>query len=79
MQAVFDGLSTHDFVIVDLPGMSVSSDVNAIAPLLDAAIVVVEADKSTVEDVIAGIDVLQRANLKILGAVLNKARKHTNA
>ena len=50
MQAVFDGLSTHDFVIVDLPGMSVSSDVNAIAPLLDAAIVVVEADKSTVED-----------------------------
>ncbi|WP_187829690.1 AAA family ATPase [Labrys sp. KNU-23] len=72
MQDQLSALSAYDCVIVDLPAMSLSSDVKAVAPLLDTVIFVIEAGRTTSDDVTEALDTLQQANGKVMGAVLNK-------
>lgn len=72
MQEQLNALNAYDCVIVDLPAMSLSSDVKAVAPLLDTMIFVIEAGRTTSDDVTEALDTLQQANGKVMGAVLNK-------
>lgn len=72
MQNQLNALNAYDCVIVDLPAMSLSSDVKAVAPLLDTVIFVIEAGRTTSDDVTEALDTLQQANGKVMGAVLNK-------
>ncbi|WP_448951955.1 Wzz/FepE/Etk N-terminal domain-containing protein [Labrys neptuniae] len=72
MQEQLKALSAYDCVIIDLPAMSLSSDVKAVAPLLDTLVFIIEAGRTTSDDVTEALDTLQQANGKVLGAVLNK-------
>lgn len=58
-------------VIFDMPPMLVGDDVAAFAPQLDAVMVVVEDDKTEMDDLVRGLEVLEDVNL--IGTVLNKS------
>ncbi len=58
-------------IIFDLPPVLVSDDVLAFANLVDATLLVVEEDRSTVEEVVRSLERLESSNF--LGAVLNKS------
>ncbi len=75
MQGELKVMKAYDYVVVDLPAMSVSSDVKALVPLLDAVIFIIEAGKTTSDDVSEALEILQQANGKVLGAILNKVPK----
>ncbi len=65
-------LKDRDYVIFDLPALSLTADINAISPALDAVIIVIEAEQTSIDDVKELIQTLQNTNTKVLGAVLNK-------
>lgn len=75
MQGELKVMKAYDYVVVDLPAMSMSSDVKALAPLLDAVVFIIEAGKTTSDDVTEALETLQQANGKVLGAILNKVPK----
>jgi capsular exopolysaccharide synthesis family protein len=60
-------------VFVDLPPLLDMADVLALAPMLDAVLLVVEAGRTTENDLFKSLALLQ-GNIPLLGAVLNKAR-----
>lgn len=62
---------TDRYVIFDVPPLLVGADALAFAPLMDAILVVVEAGKTSVQDVNNAISLLPKE--KILGLVLNKS------
>jgi polysaccharide biosynthesis transport protein len=72
MQTLFGKLKSYEYVIMDLPAMSVSSDVKAIAPLLNSIVLVIEAGRTTIDDISEGLEILQQVNVKVLGTILNK-------
>jgi succinoglycan biosynthesis transport protein ExoP len=75
MQGELKVMKAYDYVVVDLPAMSLSSDVKALVPLLDAVIFIIEAGRTTSDDVSEALETLQQANGKVLGAILNKVPK----
>ncbi|WP_413988219.1 AAA family ATPase [Labrys okinawensis] len=75
MQGELRVMKAYDYVVVDLPAMSTSSDVKALVPLLDAVVFIIEAGKTTSDDVTEALETLQQANGKVLGAILNKVPK----
>ncbi|CAM5765465.1 hypothetical protein LMIY3S_01492 [Labrys miyagiensis] len=75
MQGELKVMKAYDYVVVDLPAMSMSSDVKALAPLLDAMVFIIEAGRTTSDDVTEALETLQQANGKVLGAILNKVPK----
>jgi succinoglycan biosynthesis transport protein ExoP len=60
-----------DVTIVDLPSLKDSADARAIAPLLEAVVIVARAGSTTLDDLDAGIDALESVGGRILGVVLN--------
>ena len=63
---------TSRVVVVDLPPLLHMADVLAIAPMLDAVLLVVEAGRTTEDDISRALSLIQ-GNLPVLGTVLNKA------
>lgn len=59
-------------VVVDLPPLLNRADVLALAPMLDAVVLVVEAGRTTENDIGKSLSLLQ--GIPLLGTVLNKAK-----
>lgn len=60
-------------VIFDLPPLLVTEDSLAFAPLVDAALLVIEDGKTTADEIQRSMELLRATN--VLGTVLNKTRK----
>lgn len=61
-----------DLLVFDLPGIKDSPDALAIAPSLDALILVVEYGRTTTDDIAFAMARLRASNTEILGIVVNK-------
>ncbi len=72
LQKLFENYKDQDYIILDLPAMSISADVNAVSLVLDAVILIAEAGRTTLPDIKEMIEQLQRSNVAIMGIVLNK-------
>lgn len=66
-----------DYVIIDCPALSSSSDVKALAPILDGVAVVVEAKRTRVRKLQTSQDVVENFGGKFLGYILNDRRYPT--
>ena len=60
-----------DITLVDLPSLKDLADARAIAPLLDAVVIVARADVTTLDGLDAGINALHSVGARIIGVVLN--------
>jgi len=60
-------------VIFDLPPMFPSDDALAFLPSVDSALLVVEAGKSTTDEVRRAVKLIDGAGVRLLGTVLNKS------
>ena len=76
MRQIVADLQHHASVIVDLPALSRSSDAQAVGQMLDGVIVVVEAGRTTVDEVADCLTALRSAHTAVLGVVLNGAGKN---
>ena len=74
MRSVLDSFSSWDYVVIDLPALSVSADMAGLGPLLDSVILIVEAGRCDIEDLNETIEMFARSDVAILGVVLNKAQ-----
>jgi protein-tyrosine kinase len=66
-----------DFVIIDGAPVLDFPDAHALAPKVDGLILVVEADKTPVDDAQRAKRVVEEAGGRLLGVVLNRQRDHT--
>jgi capsular exopolysaccharide synthesis family protein len=74
---VLEQLRKHfDFVIFDLPPANVYSDTSILAPRLDAAVIVIEADRTRIPEVERTRRSLDRVGVKLVGSVLNRRRNY---
>ena len=73
MRQIVADLQQHASVIVDLPALNRSSDAQAVGQMLDGVIVVVEAGRTTVDEVADCLATLRSAHTVVLGVVLNGA------
>jgi uncharacterized protein involved in exopolysaccharide biosynthesis/Mrp family chromosome partitioning ATPase len=60
-----------DITIVDLPSLADSADARAVAPLLDAVVIVARAGVTTLDGLEEGINAIQGVGGRIAGIVLN--------
>ena len=59
-------------IIVDLPSLASGGDARAAAARLDGVVLVVEADRTTIDDVGRALGALTRAKATVVGTILNK-------
>jgi len=71
--------SNFDFVILDLPPVNLYGDASIIGPRLDAALIVIEADRTRIPDVERTRRALDRVGVKLVGSVLNRRRSYIPA
>jgi capsular exopolysaccharide synthesis family protein len=71
--------ASFDFVLFDLPPVNVYSDASILAPRLDAAVIVIEADRTRVPEAERTRRTLERAGVKLVGSVLNRRRDYIPA
>jgi len=71
--------ASFDFVIFDLPPATVYGDASILGPRLDAALIVIEADRTRVTDAERTRRSLERVGVKLAGLVLNRRRNHIPA
>lgn len=62
------------YVVIDCPALSASSDCISLAPLVDGIVLVVEADRTKKSQIANAQCRIEAAGGKILGLVLNKRR-----
>ena len=68
-------IKKFDFVIVDTPPLGMFIDAALVAPKTDGAIIVIRSGKNDIQSVKNTISQLEKANARILGAVLNCSKK----
>jgi len=68
-----------DFVLFDLAPVNVYSDASILAPRLDAALIVIEADRTRIPDVERTRRTLERVVVRLVGSVLNRRRDYIPA
>lgn len=73
MERLVRSLHGNSDVVIDLPAMSVSSDTQAIGPLLDGVILVVDASKATKTSVLESVRHLDRFNIPVIRIILNRS------
>jgi capsular exopolysaccharide synthesis family protein len=66
-----------DFVVFDVPPLLQFPDAYALAPHVDAVLLVVEADRTLVEDARRALRELERVGTRAVGVVLNRQRDYT--
>jgi len=71
--------SNFDFVILDLPPVNLYGDASIIGPRLDAAMIVIEADRTRIPDVERTRRALDRVGVRLVGSVLNRRRSYIPA
>lgn len=72
MEALVEQARAHfDYVIIDLPPMSVAPDAESVMEHADASLLVVQQDGVTATDANRAIADLQRGRAKLLGCVIN--------
>ena len=64
----------YDFIVVDLPPVTIVSDALAIAPFLDGMVVVVRSNYSEGRELNKCIKLLELSKVKVLGVVMNAKR-----
>lgn len=64
----------YECVVIDLPALCRNIDARAASPLVDAFILVIEAGKTSQDDVLDALGSSPEVREKLLGAVLNKVR-----
>ncbi len=75
-----DQLRKHfDFVVFDLPPANVYGDTSILGPRLDAALLVIEADRTRVAEAECARRSLERVGVKLVGSVLNRRRNYIPA
>ncbi|UDL94519.1 hypothetical protein LGH83_18795 [Lichenihabitans sp. PAMC28606] len=72
MQIILVAMRQERSVIIDLPPLSVSSDAQAIGPHLDGLVLVIEAHRTTSDEVAMAVTALRSTKTRILGIILNK-------
>jgi len=78
--AVLDQLRAHfDFVVFVLPPANVYGDASILGPRLDAALIVIEADRTRIPEVERTRRNLERVGVKVVGSVLNRRRNYIPA
>ncbi len=68
--------SQFEFVIVDLPPANLYVDASILAPRLDAALIVIEADRTRIPEVERLRRSLDRVGVKLVGSILNRRRSY---
>lgn len=63
----------YDFILIDSPAVTEASFVQTICQYLDGSILVVQASKTLVKDVVKTKEILIKSSSCIIGVVLNKA------
>jgi len=72
MQELIESLKKNfDFVLVDAPALLSGPDSAILASMVDEVIIVLDAGRTTVEDGNRAKQILNMANAKILGTVMN--------
>jgi capsular exopolysaccharide synthesis family protein len=71
--------AAFDFVILDLPPVNLYGDASIIGPRLDAALIVIEADRTRIPDVERTRRALERVGVRLAGSVLNRRRSYIPA
>jgi Mrp family chromosome partitioning ATPase len=66
----------YDFVILDIPAILKTKSTLRLSRLVDAVVLVVEAEKVHYEAVRKALAQLDHAKAKVLGVVLNKRKFH---
>lgn len=70
-----DAAARYDFVILDSPPVLSVADANLLAPLMDGAIIVVDAGKTRRTPLANAAASLESSGGRIIGVVLNKVRR----
>ena len=73
MQSLLAMILTNSDVVIDLPPIQDSSDVQALSHLLDGVVLVIESGRTSIENAREAIQSLRAADAQILGVVLNRA------
>ncbi|RYC29463.1 lipopolysaccharide biosynthesis protein [Lichenibacterium minor] len=68
-----EGWRTQGDVVVDLPALASGGDARAAAARLDGVVIVVEAGRTTTDDVERAVNALSRAGATVVGTILNRA------
>lgn len=71
--------NSFEFVIFDLPPVNVYADASILGPRLDAALVVIEADRTRIPEAERTRRTLDRVNVRLAGFVLNRRRSYIPA
>ena len=80
MRGALEQLRTQfEFVVFDLPPANVYGDTSILGPRLDAALIVIEADRTRVPEVERTRRSLERVGVKLVGSVLNRRRDYIPA
>jgi capsular exopolysaccharide synthesis family protein len=66
------------WVIFDLPPVLVSDDVLAIAPYIDATLLVAEEGKTKPPELVRAAELLQASNQNLIGTVLNNSKERNS-
>jgi capsular exopolysaccharide synthesis family protein len=69
--------SRYEYIVLDAPPLGQFPDGYALAPHVDAVVLVVEADRTLVEDARRVLRELERAGAHAAGVVLNRQRDYT--
>ena len=72
LETVFE---MFDFVIIDTPPLGMFIDAALVAPKTDGAVIVIRSAKDTPDSLRAILSQLEKANARVIGAVLNGAKK----
>lgn len=71
--------NTYDLVILDSPAVLTAHDAIILGGYADGAVVVIESGKTGRKPFTHTYELLQKAGIVVVGAVLNKAKAHTSA
>ena len=66
---------TYDYIIIDSAPIIPVADTSVLARVIDAAVLVVRANKSIEKLVIQGYEKLKKTSIKILGTVSNDSKR----
>jgi len=80
LDGALEQLRKHfDFVIFDTPPVNVYGDSQILCPHLDAAVIVIEADRTRMPEVERARRTLERVGVRLAGSVLNRRRNYIPA
>lgn len=71
--------AAFDFVVFDLPPVNLYGDASIVGPRLDAALIVIEADRTRIPDVERTRRTFERVGVRLVGSVLNRRRTYIPA